>query len=70
MKIEVPSEHANGTIATTINVLPDTESELLLDFVVASPDGESAITSRIRVRDDLLTAIRDRLDVELSGAVL
>lgn len=62
-EIEISEEQSFGVFANSFRIVPDTQYECYLDFLVYSATNNRAkVLSRIRVRNDFLVTIKDRLN--------
>jgi len=65
--VRVPSEMEQGEYANAFRVLHDQGQEWLLDFVVLSGrEQKGVVVSRLRIQQELLEKMRDRLSTALA----
>jgi len=65
--VKVPPGKEVGEFANAFRILRDGGTEWLLDFLVYSAQGQTAVVvSRLRVQQEFLPAMRDRLEGTLT----
>lgn len=74
--INIPSGVLGGVFANAFRIVRDNKDEYLLDFLSHDPaTNQARVVARVRVRGDVMEAIRDRLKttmgkVELGEVIL
>lgn len=64
--VVVPTAKSTPVTANAFRIVPDTGSDYFLDFMLYSPASQRAsVVARVRVHEDCLAGIRDRLSHDL-----